>query len=788
MAPVTINGNTVELAQSAASSGYFPSDASETNYILVQFSQPRTTAAYEELARHGVRIQRVEEKDTLLCRYEPSDLEVLRRLPYVAHVSVYHGDFVVHPSVWDAVNAAPLDRSTETEAGGNTDPAIAIAIVLHESCGQHGEDVWQTIQSQIDPSAELIDASLPQVRARVKGTTLSQIASMDSVRSINRVRRFEFHTAQAYPTIAQLGEPWTTENNTVFKGRGEVVAVADSGCGGHDPPSVGFEDRVVGRVNLTDTPARNHPSMLWDWDGHGTHVAGCVLGKYTRPTIPNAFLPSYKRRCKTMNGPATEAGLFSIRIVGPPPSGNLVPDLATLFDTPYMLADGTPRLARVHNNSWGSSSVASSIVLVQAYGDNDAGLVDRAMSNEAELLIVMSSGNDGSKKTQSVANSGGPYQYSQVNESRLAKNSLIVGATFNNRSMTRLNAAGRARWADQRLADAAVQEATCCDGTFNISPFGTIGFPRSPSRVLAFSSKGPTPEGRIKPDVVAPGAGILSATTTHPSRTLPNDAYGVCPYPELCFCSGTSMAAPLVSGLAACVREALRTKGPVHAIAGPIPNPSGALVKALLINGAVDLVGSAYEYVDYTAAPGDERRTVGLMPPSPNGTQGFGRVNLNRSLVSLTEDGGIFLGEAAVNAGNPLPQQTAEQSVTLPTSIARSSLRVTLTWTDPPGAQLQNSLSLAVRCTDGSGAAHIFPADIPTRCPWEINPIPFAANSNTQRATIGNAHNYQQGINITVNINSPIQPYNIPPPRGGNGPVVHRATQPFAVVWAFDAS
>jgi subtilisin family serine protease len=53
--------------------------------------------------------------------------------------------------------------------------------------------------------------------------------------------------------------------------------------------------------------------------------------------------------------------------------------------------------------------------------------------------------------------------------------------------------------------------------------------------VSYFSSRGPTGDGRLKPDLVAPGEKI--------SGPLPNDGFGVK--------DGTSMAAPHVSGAAA---------------------------------------------------------------------------------------------------------------------------------------------------------------------------------------------------------------------------------------------
>ena len=52
---------------------------------------------------------------------------------------------------------------------------------------------------------------------------------------------------------------------------------------------------------------------------------------------------------------------------------------------------------------------------------------------------------------------------------------------------------------------------------------------------------------------------------------------------------GTSMATPLVAGCAAVIREALEVKYQ-HL------NPSAALLKALIINGAVDLVGHIYTF------------------------------------------------------------------------------------------------------------------------------------------------------------------------------------------------
>jgi subtilisin family serine protease len=73
----------------------------------------------------------------------------------------------------------------------------------------------------------------------------------------------------------------------------------------------------------------------------------------------------------------------------------------------------------------------------------------------------------------------------------------------------------------------------------------------SPHRtgVSYFSSKGPTGDGRMKPDLVAPGERIISAAAGELlTRAQRNDGTATATYIES---SGTSMAAPHVSGAAA---------------------------------------------------------------------------------------------------------------------------------------------------------------------------------------------------------------------------------------------
>lgn len=82
-----------------------------------------------------------------------------------------------------------------------------------------------------------------------------------------------------------------------------------------------------------------------------------------------------------------------------------------------------------------------------------------------------------------------------------------------------------------------------------ISPFVlTVGACDGRGRVADFSSRGPTPTGLRKPDLVAPGVDIVSLSSQDPKGYLSQ--------------SGTSMSAPYAAGLAACYCAGHPTAGP----------------------------------------------------------------------------------------------------------------------------------------------------------------------------------------------------------------------------------
>ncbi len=114
-----------------------------------------------------------------------------------------------------------------------------------------------------------------------------------------------------------------------------------------------------------------------------------------------------------------------------------------------------------------------------------------------------------------------------------------------------------------RTCDAAVEEGiVVCVAAGNSGPEkGTVGIPAVARKVITigatdkddkiayFSSRGPTLDGRHKPDICMPGVNIASARAAGTSMGLPIDE-------DYTRASGTSMATPHASGIAALLIEA----------------------------------------------------------------------------------------------------------------------------------------------------------------------------------------------------------------------------------------
>jgi len=383
-----------------------------------------------------------------------------------------------------------------------------------------------------------------------------------------------------------------------IRGEGQIASAADSGLSTGDLSTLHHD---FGEQGSSTNPMRIIAAYaLWrpTWNddqniegGHGTHTSGSIVGNGIRSgSVPSDN--TFPTTCYA--GTAPKAG-FVFQSLMNSTGGLLLPgDLNSLFIDPY--DDG----ARVHSNSWGSSSTPGEYT---AFSSD----VDEFIWNHKDMVITFSAGNDGEDGTYwngaRCASTGEPIDgvvdENSIGSPATAKNCITVGATENYRPLFVYEYPE-----GDCSGDGFSQQAWGWGWCFTVDPINSDLLADYANGMAAFSSRGPCEDGRFKPDLVAPGIAIVS------TRTDLNQDYqdwGVCGIPSeyqqyYLNMGGTSMSNPLIAGTAVLVRQyyadgwhpnnSSRTNS--SAVSGDGFNPSSALVKATLINGAWDMNPGQY--------------------------------------------------------------------------------------------------------------------------------------------------------------------------------------------------
>ncbi|HEX6383611.1 MAG TPA: S8 family serine peptidase [Anaerolineae bacterium] len=488
---------------------------------------------------------------------------------------------------------------------------------------------------------------------------LLALANLESVRWIEPAGRPHLLNDRAR-SIMSVDSIW--QDHSLF-GSGQIIAIADSGLdtGNTATLSPDFAGRLVATHALA-------PEGHWDDNhGHGTHVAGSAVGA----GVQSGAEPAQHQYAGSFAGIAPEAGLViqAFEVLQDGSVVGLDPDYSKLFEQAYL--DG----ARLHSNSWGDLTGPIEDAET-AFGGYPYGAqrTDQFLWDHPDMAIFAAAGNSGVDGTPGVfgfcLDGDGVIDLDSLLSPATAKNVITVGASESDRSEGGL---GNVPW---------LAVGTC----FWSEPIATDVLANNASGMAAFSSRGPADDGRLKPDLVAPGTNIVSNRSHTAGATALWGAHES--NADYVYSGGTSMATPLAAGMGVLVREWLATQG--------LANPSAAAVKATLLNTTRDI------------APGQYGTGATQEIPShyPNPVAGWGRADL--SFVNAPEPYTLWVDDhmTGVTTGQSI-NYAGHESRPLEVVSSDEPLRIMLAWTDPPAslsaaAQLVNDLDLVLTGPDGT--------------------------------------------------------------------------------------
>ena len=523
--------------------------------------------------QNGVEVREFIAPSGLLVQGTQNGLNLMKEIEGIAAIQPVPMAMIVDFSVMDSDGEIPV--RIESWRGETLLPGVDIA------------DNWgMRLHQEIDVVANtmLSDSSFAETGRYdgITSTSIATIAAEPSVAWIGHQPTLTIWNEQArnHMNINAMRSYYTTGLN----GSGQIIAVADSGLD-HDHGD--FGNRIVGNVDVI-----GDGSTADAHSGHGTHVACTVLGDGTRGNY---------------EGVAPEAELY-FQAMENDNSGNFQwSSINNMLNTAY--SNG----ARIHTNSWGSSSSSEWGVYTSSSEDVDdrTRYYDQYYSGREGLVVLFAAGNDGPDSDT-------------IGSPATAKNTITVGNSQNR-------------------------------------------YQGAPNTIMDGSSRGPVDDGRIKPDILAPGGYVRSCRAQEATDTS-GSTWTNTWYLEY---TGTSMATPNAAGTAALIREYITE-------IGKRPEPQGALVKALMILGAQD-VGS---------------RDI------PNMDEGWGRIDLKATLAP-NNGRGIWVDDRSIlsSTGN-------SKSYSFDITTPNQPFKAVVAWSDERGSrfsntQLVNNLNLLVTTPSG---------------------------------------------------------------------------------------
>jgi len=627
---------------------------------MVQFSGPIKPEWYKEMAATGVQVVTYIPNNAYIVYGDGATLSKLQQhiqtkgAEAIQWDGEYLTDFKLHPTVHTA--------GTET---------FEIQIIKDEETNAETLDLIRSLQSRNGVTQEAL--GYVNVVAYVTVQELNRIATRPDVFSIQPYitpRKFDERqnmivsgnlngTQPRAPGWMEMLTGWGF-TQAQFTASNFAVDVTDSGVDNATPATpnhfglytggnISNASRLV-YARLEGSP--NGGSTIMGCDGHGTINSHIVAGYNVLTGAPHEDTAGFNY------------GMGVAPFVKVASSVIFDPGSYTFPDFEDMLSRGYRDSTRISTNSWGAATPAYSSDS-QRYDAlvRDSQPADGAVPNPGnqEMVILFAAGNSGS----GAGTVGRPGN---------AKNVITVGASEN------VHLFGG--------ADQCGIQDTGADNAMDI---------------ISFSSRGPTPDGRKKPDIMAPGTHVTGGVSqasgqradppANPNGQALNcfDASGVCAGPGnsnyfpvgqqwTTSSSGTSHSTPALAGGAALVRQYFINQG--------MAPPSPAMTKAFLMNSTRYMTGA------------------GANDNLWSNNQGMGLMDLGMAFDGTPR---TFTDQEASNLFTATGQT---RTFTGAAGDPTKPFRVTLAWTDAPGsttgAAFKNNLDLTVTVGQNTYRGNVF--------------------------------------------------------------------------------
>jgi hypothetical protein len=623
------------------------------NYYILQFKGPIYSNWKNRISEAGGIFHSYLPHFAYIIQMTPEEKNEIEKFPFVRWIGLFHPEYKIHPDVYKkrsekienklpiitAViedNKVKILKEQQCNCGKDVlwipdDPLLHLSIrVFHKASLNSIAQKLETWGSDIQKIHKISN----RIIVRIPPDSLNALANLEEIQSIipypkkvlsSSTWRYSMQVPMDSFTIQQdedLEEIWDTVTNGItladkgITGKGEIITIFDSGLDywsaffqdpEDDPPGpshIVVEAYTAEGGDLQEVSSPNEPGGCT----HGTNVTTIIAGNLSiSEDHPNGGnLMHYYDWSGQTRGNILDH--FPVRLYIQD-FGYTESDTCKLGDFDFSAAMDkayNTYNSKIHQNSWNYDDPAGSYV-------GAAIDVDNMVWNNKDFVVVFSAGNKGP-------------DFNTIMPPSTAKNCISVGST----------------WVP----------------TFDVSP----------DSITSFSSRGWTSDGRIKPDVVAPGGSNPFEESRHyvwgakANTTWAGDSA----HTNLQGMAGTSQAAPHISAACAMIRQYFKDGFyPTGDTLTGIPfEPSSALVKAVLIASTVDMENGN---------------------PVPNRTEGWGRIVLDNALYFAGESRALIVSDNEQGL-------STEDSVVNTVTIVNSAepLKFVLAWSDTAAYPLAN--------------------------------------------------------------------------------------------------